>query len=66
MIYLGSIGKTMKGSGIVECLQVVYGENAVQHMISGKAIARAIRRGNFLLQSALRLTIIGRLIRRRF
>ena len=61
MSYLGSIGNTMKGSGIAECLQVVYGENAVQHMISGKAIARALR-GHFLLQSALRLTIIGRLL----
>ena len=60
MSYLGSIGNSMKGSGISQCLQVVYGENAVKHMVSGKAIARALR-GHFLLQSALRLQIIKQL-----
>ena len=47
----------MKASGFSERMQVVYGENAVQHIISGKAIATALR-GHFLLQSALRLQII--------
>ena len=47
----------MKGSGFSKSMQVVYGENAVQHIVSGKAIARALR-GNFLLQSAFRLQII--------
>ena len=61
MSYLGSIGNIMKGSGSVEYLQVVYSENAVQHMISGKAITRALR-GHFLFKSALRLTIIDRLL----
>ena len=38
-------------------MQVVYGENTVQHIVSGKAIAKALK-GHFLLQSALRLQII--------
>ena len=38
-------------------MQVVYGENAVQHIVPGKAIATALR-GNFFLQSAFRLQII--------
>ena len=38
-------------------MQVVYAENTVQHIVSGKAIARALR-GHFLLQSVLRLQII--------
>ena len=57
MSFLGNIGTLMKGSGFSKSMQVVYGKNAVQHIVSGKAIARALR-GNFLLQSALRLQII--------
>ena len=38
-------------------MQVVYGENAVQHIVSGKAIAMTLR-GHILQQSALRLHII--------
>ena len=43
MSFLGSIGKLMKGSEISEALQTVYGKNAVEHMMSGKAVRRAIR-----------------------
>ena len=57
MSFLGNIGTSMKGSGFSESMKVLYGENAVQHIVSGKAIARALR-GHFLLQSALRLQII--------
>ena len=35
--FLGSIGTLMKGSGILEDLQTVYGKSAVEHM-SGKAV----------------------------
>lgn len=52
MSFLGSIGTLMKGSGLNECLQTIYGENAVTHIESGKAISRALR-GHFLVQSAL-------------
>ena len=33
----------MKGSGIEELFNEVYAENTVQHMISGKAVSRALR-----------------------
>ena len=45
--FLGSIGTSMKGSSFSECMQVVHGENAFQHIVSGKAIARALR-GHFV------------------
>ena len=61
MSFLGSTGTVMKGSGLQECLQLVYGENAVTHILSGKAVSRAIR-AHFLLQSALILKVITTII----
>ena len=52
MSYLGAIGKVMKGSGIEELFNDVYAENTVQHIISGKAVSRALR-GHLLAESAL-------------
>ena len=43
MGFLGSIGTLMKATGLEDLLSEVYAENSVVHMISGKAIARAIR-----------------------
>lgn len=42
----------MKGSGLQELFELVYAENTVNHMLSGKAIARAIR-AHFLVAAAL-------------
>ena len=42
----------MKGSGLEEALRVVFTENAVPHMITRKAISRAVT-GHFLVQSTL-------------
>lgn len=61
MSFLGSIGTSMKRSGLSECLQVVYGNNVVQHIVSGKAIATAWRT-HFLVQAVLRLQIITSLL----
>ncbi|KAG1664676.1 Kinase D-interacting substrate [Nymphon striatum] len=61
MSFLGSVGTSMEGSGISECLQMVYGENAVVHILSGKAVSRALR-AHFLLQSSLMLKIIASII----
>ena len=44
MSFLGSIGNLMAGSGLQEVLQVVYVSNTVNHMLSGKAVSRALRR----------------------
>ena len=52
MSFVGSIGSLMDGSGLREILHSVYGENTVKHILSGKAIARAIR-GHILVESAL-------------
>jgi len=52
MSFIGSIGSVMKGSGLEEALETAYGHNSVTHMISGKAISRALR-GHFLVEAAL-------------
>ena len=51
MSYLGAIGKVMKGSGIEELFNEVYAENTVEHIISGKAVSRALR-AHLLAESA--------------
>ncbi|KAJ8888081.1 hypothetical protein PR048_007568 [Dryococelus australis] len=52
MNFVDVIGTLMKGSGLNEVLQEIYGANAVLHMMSGKAISRAIR-GHMLVHAAL-------------
>ena len=37
MSFMGSIGTMMKGSGLEEALETVYGPNAVAKMMTGKA-----------------------------
>ena len=55
MSFLGSIGTLMDGSGLSELLATCCGPNAVIHMLSGKAVSRAIRGGggHFLVEAAL-------------
>jgi len=48
----------MENSGLSEALEVVYGSNAVTHMLRGKAVARA-RRGHFLVDAALNIILIA-------
>ena len=57
MSFLGSIGKLMAGSGLSSVLECVYGKNAVEHILSGKAISRAIR-GHLLVDAALHMNLI--------
>ena len=57
MSFLGSIGTVMDGSGIESALGEVYGENVIQHLMSGKAYARSLR-GHFLLEAALTQKLI--------
>ena len=42
MSFMGSIGWLMKGSGLEELLAEVYADHSVTHMLSGKAISRAL------------------------
>ena len=43
MNLLGAIGTLMEGSGLDTLLEEIYGENAVVHMLKGKAVQRAFR-----------------------
>lgn len=58
MSFVGGIGHLMEGSGITELLETVYAPNAVTHMTSGKAIARAVR-AYFLIDTALTSIILS-------
>ena len=59
MSFLGSIGAAMAGSGIEEVLGEIYAENTVPHLLSGKAIARALR-GHFIVHAALMRNLFKR------
>ena len=48
----------MAASGIEEVLELVYAKNAVPHILSGKAVARAIR-GHFLVDAALNAMLVS-------
>ena len=54
MSFLGAIGTIMDGSGLKEMLAQVYAEGSVDQMLSGKAVARAVR-GHLLVDSALNI-----------
>jgi hypothetical protein len=51
MSFLGAVGHLMSGSGLQEILETVYAPNAVIHMLSGKAVSRAIRGHNIFALS---------------
>ena len=57
MSFMGSIGSLMKGSGLSEALSTSYGVNAIEHMMSGKAVSRGLR-GHFLAASALQTKLM--------
>ena len=42
MSFLGCIGYLMSGTGICKVLEVVYAENTIPHLLSGKAVSRAL------------------------
>ena len=52
MSFLCSIGSLMAGSGLKEVMTQVYAEGSVDHILSGKAVARAVR-AHLLVDSAL-------------
>ena len=59
MSFLGSIGKLMSGSGLQELLEVVYANNDVGHMLSGKAVSHVVR-GHLLVDAALNAMVTSR------
>ena len=52
MSFLGSIGHLMTGSCLREVLELIYAPNAVDHIMTGKAIARAVR-AHLIVDAAL-------------
>ena len=52
------IGYVMVGSGIEEVLELVYAKNTVPHIMSGKAVVRAIR-GHLLIDAALNALLVS-------
>ncbi|GFY45006.1 uncharacterized protein TNIN_99141 [Trichonephila inaurata madagascariensis] len=62
MSYMGSIGYIMAGSGIKEALSTVYAKNIINHIMSGRAYARAAH-AHILLQLALSRLIFDYLLK---
>jgi len=60
MSFLGCIGHTMAGSGLKDVLELIYASNAVEHMLSGKAVERAVR-GHFLIDTTLNAMLVAKL-----
>ena len=58
--FLGSMGEVMKGSGLSEALETIYGTNMVVHIMSRKTIARAIR-GHFMIEAALVTKLLSKI-----
>ena len=52
MSFLGTIGHLMAGSELRELLELIYASNAVDHILTGKAIARAVR-AHLIVDAAL-------------
>ena len=52
MSFLGFIGSLMAGTGLKEVMFQVYAEGSVDHMLSGKAVARAVS-AHLLVDSSL-------------
>ena len=46
------MGRLAAGSGLQQLLEVVFAQNFVTHMLTGKAIARAVR-GYFIADASL-------------
>ena len=59
MSFLGCIGHIMSGCGLQDVLEQLYASNAVTHILSGKAVERAIR-GHFLIDAALNAMLISK------
>ena len=59
MSFLGCIGHLMAASGLQDMLELIYASNAVVHMLSGKAIARAVR-GHLIIDAALNALVLAK------
>jgi len=55
--FLGSIGRLMSGSGLEDMFRLNYGQDTVEHIMSGKAVSRAIR-VHLLVDGALMINLL--------
>jgi hypothetical protein len=58
MSFLGSIGHLMAGSGLEEMSHLNYGKDTVSHILTGKAVSRALR-AHFLVDGALMINLLN-------
>ena len=58
MSFLVYTGRLAAGSGLQQLLEAVFAQNFVTHMLTGKAIARAVR-GHFLADAVLNAELYG-------
>ena len=58
MNLLGCIGVLLEKTGLSDVLEQIYAENAVIHILKGKAYSRALR-GNLLAYMALNVVLIN-------
>ena len=58
MSFVRCIGHLMQDSGLKEILEIVYAPVTVPHILSGKAIFRAVR-AHILVSSALHAHLLG-------
>lgn len=59
MSFLGSTGHLMSGSGLPELLETVYAPNAVSHMMTETAVARAVR-AHMIVDTALHAMLVSK------
>ena len=59
MSFIGSIGHLIAESGRKELLELIYGPNAFKHILTGKAIARAVR-AHLLVDVVLNTLILSK------
>ena len=59
MSFIGSIGHLIAESGLKEFLELIYAPNGVEHILTGKAIARAVR-AHLLVDAVLNTLILSK------
>ena len=59
MSFLGSTGHIIKGSRLQEVLELIYADNVVSHILSGKTVQRAIP-SHFLVNTALDALLLAK------
>ena len=62
MSFLGCIGSLMAGYGLKEILEMIYALNAVEHILTGKAIAQAVR-AHLLVDAAVNTLVVSKALK---